>query len=289
MMQQSPSQLLTSRNALALCFSDFVRVCWFPCVYLWYLFLTTCGCTFLFVFVLPRLAIYTILAGKFGDLIVILGICCSTFVNINMGTSGRDCLTPEGQTEYMSVALANCMVSRTGLRNICVFYKKLFPSRSPPCRCVLLALLIRCCGGCFFVRKPGELFDQLPLQVSMVGQTVEEKGSSCASTILWQVFYFYSNSYSNFVNYAMLKEPFSMLELSCTAVAFGWSTSKANPRNGLGCGAAHGLWLYLVGMVNWLAPPRKVKSAPPRSTLIKKESVDTLHLQSWKKHRFLLT
>ena len=176
MMQQSPSQLLTSRNALALCFSGFVRVCWFPCVYLWYLFLTTCGCTFLFVFVLPRLAIYTILAGKFGDLIVILGICCSTFVNINMGTSGRDCLTPEGQTEYMSVALANCMVSRTGLRNICVFYKKLFPSRSPPCRCVLLALLIRCCGGCFLFENPENSLINFHCKFQWLAKLLKKKG-----------------------------------------------------------------------------------------------------------------
>ncbi len=64
-----------------------------------------------------RLAIHTVLCGKMSDLILVMGICCSTFVNINMGTSGRDVLNPEGNTGYTSVSMGNSMVSRKGLAN----------------------------------------------------------------------------------------------------------------------------------------------------------------------------
>lgn len=59
-----------------------------------------------------RLAIFSILAGAFGDLIVPMGICCSSFVVINMGTSARDYLNPEGNTCYPSVSSSNTMLSR---------------------------------------------------------------------------------------------------------------------------------------------------------------------------------
>lgn len=63
---------------------------------------------------LLRLAIGSILAGKHGDLLVSLAVCCSSWVRINAGTSLRDALVPEGFEEHRSVASSNLMVSRTG-------------------------------------------------------------------------------------------------------------------------------------------------------------------------------
>ena len=60
-----------------------------------------------------RLCIITILRGRFGDLICMMGILCSTWTVVNTGTSCRDLLTPMGQQDYPSVASGNQMVSRT--------------------------------------------------------------------------------------------------------------------------------------------------------------------------------
>ena len=60
-----------------------------------------------------RLCIITILRGRFGDLICMMGILCSTWTVVNTGTSCRDLLTPMGQQDFPSVASGNQMVSRT--------------------------------------------------------------------------------------------------------------------------------------------------------------------------------
>lgn len=41
-----------------------------------------------------------------------MGICCSSFVQINAGTSGRDYLVPEGITRHISVSNSNLLVCR---------------------------------------------------------------------------------------------------------------------------------------------------------------------------------
>ena len=47
-----------------------------------------------------RLCIMTILRGKPNDLLVVMGILCSTWTIVNAGTSGRDVLCPMGRVEY---------------------------------------------------------------------------------------------------------------------------------------------------------------------------------------------
>lgn len=59
-----------------------------------------------------RLCIMTILRGKPNDLLVVMGILCSTWTIVNAGTSGRDVLCPMGRVEYESVSSANLMVAR---------------------------------------------------------------------------------------------------------------------------------------------------------------------------------
>lgn len=62
-----------------------------------------------------RIAIFAVLSAKFGDFTSVMGICCSSFVVINMGTSGRDYLTPEGNGNQPSVAASNSLLARTRL------------------------------------------------------------------------------------------------------------------------------------------------------------------------------
>ena len=52
------------------------------------------------------------LHSKYDYLTLAMGILCSTFVQINAGTSGRDLLTPEGIWWHPSVAKSNLLVCR---------------------------------------------------------------------------------------------------------------------------------------------------------------------------------
>lgn len=61
-----------------------------------------------------RLALSAILRSKFGALICLMGVCCSSWVTINAGTSQRTWLAPMGNPELRSVQIANKMVSRLG-------------------------------------------------------------------------------------------------------------------------------------------------------------------------------
>ena len=65
-----------------------------------------------------RLVIYSILCGRWNDLLVVMGIKCSSFVICNAGTSNRDFLTPMGQEVYESVSSSNRMVSRSGMKSL---------------------------------------------------------------------------------------------------------------------------------------------------------------------------
>ena len=62
-----------------------------------------------------RLAVGTILNGKWGDLLCVLGVVCSTWVAVNKGTSRRSEVLPMGDPSRPSVRESNLMVSRTGL------------------------------------------------------------------------------------------------------------------------------------------------------------------------------
>ena len=52
-----------------------------------------------------------ILNGK-ADLVTVWGICCSTWVSVNRGASGRNEFLPMGNPQQPSVRSANKLVSR---------------------------------------------------------------------------------------------------------------------------------------------------------------------------------
>lgn len=94
-----------------------------------------------------------------------MGILCSTFVQINAGTSGRDLLTPEGIWWHPSVAKSNLLVCRQVGRAVegwcdsligfatTAFY---FLKRSAvlTIRSMLLALLTVCARGTVLIENP---------------------------------------------------------------------------------------------------------------------------------------
>ena len=61
-----------------------------------------------------RLVLKMLLESKFGEVLVTLGVCCSSWVLTARGSTKRSLLTPMGCDHYPSVALANKMVSRPG-------------------------------------------------------------------------------------------------------------------------------------------------------------------------------
>ena len=67
------------------------------------------------MFVLVRLAVSLVLRSKLDELVAAFGVCCSSFIPINRGTSSRDILCPEGNEQVVSVRKANKMMSRWGV------------------------------------------------------------------------------------------------------------------------------------------------------------------------------
>ena len=59
-----------------------------------------------------RLAVATLLNSKVGQAALLCGICCGSFVTINMATSGRHIAHPLGRDDRGYVNMANCMASR---------------------------------------------------------------------------------------------------------------------------------------------------------------------------------
>ena len=66
-------------------------------------------------FVLVRLAVSLVLRSKLDEVVAAFGVCCSSFIPINRGTSSRDILCPEGNEQVVSVRKTNKMMSRTGV------------------------------------------------------------------------------------------------------------------------------------------------------------------------------
>lgn len=93
-----------------------------------------------------------------------MGILCSTFVQINAGTSGRDLLTPEGIWWHPSVAKSNLLVCRQGgrvgtrgLGNSSIGFATIFwPFKKAvlTIRSMLLALLTVCARGTVLIENP---------------------------------------------------------------------------------------------------------------------------------------
>ena len=55
----------------------------------------------------------TILRGDSDDLLVLLGMKCSSWSRVNQGTSMRQPCCPDGDASKKSVFTANCMAART--------------------------------------------------------------------------------------------------------------------------------------------------------------------------------
>ena len=68
-----------------------------------------------FICMQPRLAVLMVLSGSPEKAIAVLGVECSTFVQINRGTSKRSEVLPWGDLEVESVSEANEATSRTML------------------------------------------------------------------------------------------------------------------------------------------------------------------------------
>ena len=60
----------------------------------------------------PRLALAMAMQGKIDECITFWGICCSSWIHMNSGTSKRDFLTPMGCPAFASVEKANLLTAR---------------------------------------------------------------------------------------------------------------------------------------------------------------------------------
>ena len=67
-----------------------------------------------------RLCIAAILKSVAGGCVVLLGMKCSSWTVVNMGTSKRSPCCPAGDQTNVNVGNANCMAARTGY-SICMF------------------------------------------------------------------------------------------------------------------------------------------------------------------------
>jgi len=59
-----------------------------------------------------RLIIKAVLESKYGSLLALVGLVCSSMVMVNAGTSQHDWLNPNGDLSQPSVLLSNLMTSR---------------------------------------------------------------------------------------------------------------------------------------------------------------------------------
>ena len=60
-----------------------------------------------------RLALLVILEGKFGHVLSMMGVCCSSWVAILRGSSHRSFINPQGYSGYRAVNVANKMAARS--------------------------------------------------------------------------------------------------------------------------------------------------------------------------------
>ena len=64
-----------------------------------------------------RLMVYLVLSGTYMHMLVVMAVCCSSWVALSKGSTGRSEITPMGCTVYIKVQEANKMVSRRGLQH----------------------------------------------------------------------------------------------------------------------------------------------------------------------------
>ena len=61
---------------------------------------------------LPRLACALILESKWGSMLALFGVCCSTWISMSRGSTFRSIFLPMGDPHGMAVYLANKSMSR---------------------------------------------------------------------------------------------------------------------------------------------------------------------------------
>ena len=76
---------------------------------------------------LLRLAVVLVLKGKARDLITWLGIKCSSFIGLNVGTSGRSPSNPYGNWHFPSVRQSNMLLERSHAMFSGIWHLVFFP------------------------------------------------------------------------------------------------------------------------------------------------------------------
>ena len=135
-----------------------------------------------------RVALGMALQGRFDECISFWGICCSSWVHMNCGTSHRDYLNPMGFEEFPSVRQANLLVSRPGqfplaAPNVIEGQKVERISQNlgvrliwPSPRSILLMLLCICMGGTPVVENPGSSLIWLHNRFQWLLEVLERAG-----------------------------------------------------------------------------------------------------------------
>ena len=102
-----------------------------------------------------RLAILAALRGRYGSMLAMLGVCCSSWVAISRGSSHRSFLNPMGYTGYEAVRLANLMAARTegSWHNTHAWDSKLIVAVLPA-RTTLILMVIEALSGVWLVEQP---------------------------------------------------------------------------------------------------------------------------------------
>ena len=80
------------------------------------------------VFLPIRLLFLIVMQCVPGAFVLLAGIVCSNWVQVNMGTSGRTYNNPGGNENYRSVRESNCMLSRLWRIYIYIYSSNLTPS-----------------------------------------------------------------------------------------------------------------------------------------------------------------
>lgn len=93
-----------------------------------------------------RLTILTLLRTKFAGCVCLMGVCCSSWVVINVGTSQRTQWNPMGSEDVRSVRASNKMVSRLGTRGRLM--------REGDSRCTLVIMFLVASGSIPLVENP---------------------------------------------------------------------------------------------------------------------------------------
>lgn len=247
----------------------------------------------------PRLSIYCILHCKYSFLTLIMGICCSTFVQVNAGTSGRDLLTPEGIARHLSVSNSNLLTCRWAMgRWECFVFQEFsgFCDFANHClRSMLLALLALCARGSVLIENPDNSMINLHKQFRWLARRTQRLGfpvpwwdSELLSLvgILCHVYsepLWWTNTMFGIVAYSSTNQcslgcflsplfwkPIGSGQLRCTKRLSGWSTTTAKLQSEPDCGVGHGESVFstkdLYVRKLWRAP-----SKLQRATQIPKE------------------